>query len=95
LRGIDYALRNDGDADVTVSELAAFSYCAKAWHLERIAGIDPHLNATDRREMGTADHKAHGARLQSLAARSRVATLAFWLLLAGAACCGLLAVILG
>lgn len=86
---------NQREADVTVSELAAFSYCAKAWHLERVVGVSPHSNAAVRREAGINEHRSHGAAVHATDARRRYATFAFWSLLVAAALCALVAIILG
>lgn len=61
--------------DVTASELAAFSYCAKAWHLERVVGVRPSTGASRQREAGIARHTRHGVQVQAgswLARHSRV-----------------------
>jgi hypothetical protein len=46
--------------DVTASEIAAFVYCAKAWHLERVVGALPSAAATRVRAAGTTRHMRHG-----------------------------------
>ena len=51
---------HDREADVTASELAAFAYCAKAWHLERVVGAEPSVAANRRRDAGVGDHTRHG-----------------------------------
>ena len=51
---------NEHDADVTASELAAFAYCAKAWHLERVLGTRASTSASRRRDVGIDDHLRHG-----------------------------------
>jgi hypothetical protein len=51
--------------DVTASELAAFSYCAKAWHLERVAGRRPSERATRERDTGIVSHARHGAQVRA------------------------------
>lgn len=56
-------------ADVTASELAAFAYCAKAWHLERVLGLRPGAPAARARDAGIAAHAEHG---RQAAARDRV-----------------------
>jgi hypothetical protein len=53
------------DDDVTASELAAFSYCAKAWHLERVAGLRPSARATRERDTGIVSHARHGAQVRA------------------------------
>ena len=51
--------------DVTASELAAFKYCAKAWHLEHVSGVHPSPTAALRRDAGTRDHQRHGAEIHA------------------------------
>lgn len=51
--------------DVTASELAAFKYCAKAWHLEHVSGVRPSATAALRRDSGTSDHHRHGAEVHA------------------------------
>lgn len=46
--------------DVTASELAAFAYCAKAWHLERVVGAPPSSIADRARNAGVSHHASHG-----------------------------------
>ena len=46
--------------DVTASELATFAYCAKAWHLERVLGIQPMDRAVTNRDDGVIGHERHG-----------------------------------
>lgn len=55
------SVRNDGD--VTASEVAAYAYCAKAWHLERVLGASASSDAARRRAAGVDRHAAHGARV--------------------------------
>ena len=50
--------------DVTASEIAAFVYCAKAWHLERVVGALPSAAADRARTAGTTHHVRHGARVR-------------------------------
>ena len=74
--------RLDGD-DVTASEIAAFVYCAQAWHLERVAGALPSAAADRARAAGTAHHVRHGARVRLgswLGRNERRATAALLLL---------------
>ena len=72
------------DADVSASELAAFVYCAKAWHLERVLGAAPSTAANQRRDAGIGDHARHGSdvRLGSWLARHAAAVVAGLVLLA-------------
>jgi hypothetical protein len=53
--------RRMADDDVTASEIAAFAYCAKAWHLERVVGVLPSAAAARARAAGTTHHVRHGA----------------------------------
>jgi hypothetical protein len=53
--------RRMADDDVTASEIAAFVYCAKAWHLERVVGTLPSATAARVRAAGTTHHVRHGA----------------------------------
>jgi hypothetical protein len=55
--------RSDG-ADVTASEIAAFAYCAKAWHLERVIGVPTSATATRSRDGGTSNHIQHGRNVR-------------------------------
>ena len=72
------------DADVTASELAAFVYCAKAWHLERVLGAVPSTAANERRDAGIGDHGRHGnaVRVGSWLARHSAAVVGGFVLLA-------------
>jgi hypothetical protein len=54
------------DDDVTASEVAAYAYCAKAWHLENVVKRPPDSDAGERREVGVAHHEAQGARVRRL-----------------------------
>ena len=49
------------DVDVTASDIAAFAYCAKAWHLEHVVGAQPSRDAARARAAGTARHERHGS----------------------------------
>lgn len=57
--------RRTAEDDVTASELAAFSYCAKAWHLERVAGLRPSTVAIREREAGIVRHARHGGQVHA------------------------------
>jgi hypothetical protein len=52
----------EGD-EVTASEVAAYAYCAKAWHLEYVLGYRPSGDALRHRAAGEEHHAAHGAAL--------------------------------
>lgn len=46
--------------DVTASELAAFAYCAKAWHLERVVVVQVGTESARSRDGGVVQHERHG-----------------------------------
>ena len=83
------------DADVTASELAAFVYCAKAWHLERVLGATPSAGTNERRDAGIGDHARHGnaVRIGSWLGRHSAAVVSGFVLLA--VLLAVLAIILG
>jgi hypothetical protein len=54
------------DEDVTASEAASYVFCAKAWHLEHVLGLQPSAAAAERRAVGTLGHDAHGVRVAEL-----------------------------
>ena len=54
------------DDDVTASEVAAYAYCAKAWHLENVVGRQPDTRGEERRDLGVAHHEVQGARVRRL-----------------------------
>src|SRR4051794_8730232 len=70
-----------GEDDVTASELAAFSYCAKAWHLERVVGVPPSAGALRAREDGVDHHARHGAQVHVGSWMARHSRLAIGVLL--------------
>ena len=84
-----------GDVDVTASEIAAFAYCAKAWHLERVVGAQPSPSAARARAHGTTRHERHGSevRLGSWLGRNSSWVVPGLLLLA--AILGVLALLIG
>jgi len=43
---------------IRASEVGEYVYCAHAWWLRRVAGIEP--AGRERREHGTALHRRHG-----------------------------------
>lgn len=57
--------------DVTASEVAAYAYCAKAWHLERVVRSAPSAAGHLRRQRGVERHRAHGTRVQALGTTGR------------------------
>jgi hypothetical protein len=58
-----HAGRAAGD-DVTASEIAAYAYCAKAWHLERVLDARPSETAARIRAAGNAHHARHGSSVR-------------------------------
>ena len=74
----------EDDDDVTASEVAAYTYCAKAWHIERVLRLSADEQASARRTQGTEDHVAHGMRLKQLQRFGRRAVWLGGVLLAGA-----------
>ena len=54
------------DDDVTASEVAAYAYCAKAWHLDRVLHRPADAQGQRRRTEGIEQHVEHGARLNRL-----------------------------
>jgi CRISPR/Cas system-associated exonuclease Cas4 (RecB family) len=43
---------------IRASEVGEYVYCARAWWLRRVAGLEP--AGHERREHGTALHRRHG-----------------------------------
>lgn len=43
---------------IRASEIGEYVYCARAWWLRRVAGLEP--AGRERRERGTALHRRHG-----------------------------------
>ncbi|MFQ3662722.1 MAG: hypothetical protein SNJ69_10050 [Chloroflexaceae bacterium] len=62
---------------IRASEVAEYVYCARAWWLRRVAGLEP--QGQERRARGVALHVAHGRRV----ALSAIALWAGLALLAG------------
>jgi len=60
------APRPEAERDVTASEVGAYAYCAKAWHLERVLGARASRAAGRVRAAGVARHATHGARVEVL-----------------------------
>lgn len=58
-------------ADVTVSEIACYAYCAKAWHLEHVQRVVLPDDTVRRREQGVAAHVAHGTSVRALGQPNR------------------------
>lgn len=53
----------DENGDVTASEIAAFTYCAAAWHLEYVQKASPTVAARVSRAEGVRRHERHGQLL--------------------------------
>lgn len=89
--GSSAARSEEDDRDVTASEIAAFTYCAKAWHLEYVQKAQPTLEARVLRAEGVQQHEYHGRLLgmQERLERRRVALTAALLLVALLALAGL------
>ena len=68
------ANRTHSRTDVSASEAATYTFCAKAWHLEHVLGATPSATADQRRVAGIEAHLEHGADIH---ARNR---LDAWLL---------------
>jgi len=60
---------------ISASELGRYTYCARAWWLERALGMIPHNVAA--LELGARRHEAHG---KVVATARRETALALWLL---------------
>jgi CRISPR/Cas system-associated exonuclease Cas4 (RecB family) len=43
---------------IRASEVGEYVYCARAWWLRRVVGLEP--AGHERRELGTALHRRHG-----------------------------------
>ena len=48
---------------IRASEMGEYVYCARAWWLRRVAGLEP--AGHERRELGTALHRRHGRAVAS------------------------------
>lgn len=57
--------RGIAGGDVSASEIAAFAYCAKAWHLEHVVGTVPSATAARARAAGATHHAAHGSAVRA------------------------------
>jgi CRISPR/Cas system-associated exonuclease Cas4 (RecB family) len=51
-------MANTRPALLRASEVGEYVYCARAWWLRRVAGVEP--AGAERREQGAALHAAHG-----------------------------------
>lgn len=47
---------------IRASEVGEYVYCARAWWLRRVAGLEP--AGQQRRDMGNAQHARHGRAVQ-------------------------------
>jgi hypothetical protein len=72
----DHLQLENEDEDVTASEVAAYAYCAKAWHLERVLHRSPETEGQRRRAEGVERHVEHGIHLNRLL---RFGHWGFWL----------------
>lgn len=73
----------DESRDVTASEIATFTFCANAWHLEHVRKVEPTPEARARRAAGIRQHEQHGRMvgMHDQLERRRVAlTVALFLL---------------
>jgi hypothetical protein len=50
--------------DVSASEAANYTFCAKAWHLEHVLGAKASAMADQRRIAGVEAHARHGADIR-------------------------------
>ena len=57
---------DDDDDDVTASEVAAYTYCAKAWHLESVLRRPVDSGTASRRISGVDQHLEHGTRVSRI-----------------------------
>ncbi|NJM06354.1 hypothetical protein HC891_09420 [Candidatus Gracilibacteria bacterium] len=60
---------------IRASEIGEYVYCARAWWLRRVAGLEP--AGQERRERGTRLHARHGQRLRRSGQLLALATLLF------------------
>jgi CRISPR/Cas system-associated exonuclease Cas4 (RecB family) len=64
---------------IRASEVGEYVYCAHAWWLRRVAGLEP--AGRERRELGTVLHRRHG---QAVAGSRMLVTLGVALALVAA-----------
>ena len=76
--------QSEEEKDVTASEVAAYAFCAKAWHLERVLGERASREAGRVRAAGISRHARHGARVAVLGRMGPRAERWAWALLVGA-----------
>jgi len=65
---------------IRASEIGEYVYCARAWWLRRVAGLEP--DGHERRERGTLLHRRHG---RAVAGSRALLALAIALLVAALA----------
>ena len=87
--------RPAADDDVLASEVAAYAYCAKAWHLEYVLGNRAGIAAEERRRVGVMEHDAHGVRVRRLERVGRPLLRAAFVLIAVACALAIAAVLAG
>src|SRR5207245_9584694 len=76
----------DSHTDVTASEVASYSYCAKAWHLRYVLRREPSGQAVAYQQAGVVSHEIHGMHVKTLAwLERRASILVFALSTLGAA----------
>lgn len=63
---------------IRASEVGEYVFCARAWWLHRVQGVEP--DGQERRAVGTARHRAHG---RTLALSRGALTMGLVLLAAG------------
>lgn len=68
---------------IRASEVAEYVYCARAWWLRRVAGLEPDPSAQARMARGTLMHQRHGRAL--LGSQALLALAALLMLAAVAA----------
>jgi len=69
-----FAKRSQDDSDpIRASELAQYAYCAKAWWLGSVEGVQP--SNVRQLEAGTAAHEQHGAQVALAGWLSRAALI--------------------
>jgi CRISPR/Cas system-associated exonuclease Cas4 (RecB family) len=71
---------------IRASEVGEYVYCARAWWLRRVVGLEP--DGRERRELGTAMHRRHGravagSRVLVLLGTALVLVAALLILLSG------------
>lgn len=81
-KGSDRVASPHHHADIAISELASFAYCAKAWHLEKVVGVSAMPAVRRNRDAGVAHHVAHDRQARSaIQVSRRIRVLPFVLIL--------------